>query len=224
MTIIFIMAALSAFLVPLFGRALARRRGGSHGWAEMWWWVPLGGCLMMAALVVAGLESGQVPMVTIRGGLLTVALLVSSGWMVLRKQPRMDAARDILSWLTIVLLISSLIDPPAPTTGAVDTPWFILHFSLIFLGYGGMALSFVISAMFLVVRRRLKNKDLEGIGRLPSLDALDLLNFRSQSLGFVALTAGIAMGAFLLIESQGGRAAGDLTVWGPAGGDLAVGT
>ncbi len=214
MTTIFIIAALGAFLVPLLGRALARRRDASAGWSEGWWWVPLAGCLVMGALVSAGLQSGQNPMVTIRGGLLTVALLVSGGWMILRQQPRMDAARDILSWMTVVLLISSLIDPPAPTSAAVDTPWFILHFSLIFLGFGGMALSFVISAMFLVVGRRLKNKDLEGIGRLPTLDSLDLLNFRSQSLGFVALTAGIAMGAFLLIESQGGRAAGDLTVWG----------
>ena len=106
------------------------------------------------------------------------------------------------------------MDPPAPASAGVDTPWFALHFGLIFLGYGGMALSFVVSAMFLVVRRRLKTKQLADIGSLPTLDSLDLLNFRATALGFVALTAGIAMGAFLLVESKGGRAAGDLTVWG----------
>lgn len=214
MTTILIIAALAAFLIPLLGRAVARRRGAEMGWAGNRLWAPLAALLVGAALVGAGMEAARLPMVTIRGGLLTVALLVVCGWVLLRRQPQMDAARDILSALTIVLLLASLMDPPAPAESVIDTPWGILHFGFIFLGAGGMALSFVVSAMFLIVRRRLKNKQLEGIGRLPNLDALDLLNFRAQALGFVVWTAGIAMGAFLLVESQGGRAAGGLTVWG----------
>jgi len=214
MTTTLVIIALLGFLVPLTGRVLADRRGSEPGWASHGGWVPLSALLVLVALVSTGWDAGRLPMVTIRGGLLTVALLVVCGWAVLRRQPRLDAARDILSWLIVVLLGASLMDAPAPADVGVDTPWFALHFVLIFLGYAGMALSFVVSAMFLVVRRRLKRKQLSGIARLPSLDALDLLNFRSQSLGFVALTAGIAMGAFLLIQSHGGRAAGDLTVWG----------
>jgi len=214
MTTVLIFMALLGFLVPLAGRMLARRREQPVGWAGHGAWSPLAAGLVLTALLSVGWEAKQLPMVTIRGGLLTVAFLVVSGWVLLRRLPRMNAARDILSWLTVVLLCASVMDPPAPAEAAIDTPWFIVHFGLIFLGFGGMALSFVVSAMFLVVRRRLKNRQLEGISLLPSLDSLDLLNFRAQSLGFVALTAGIAMGAFLLLESQGGRAAGDLTVWG----------
>lgn len=214
MTTVLIITALAGLLVPLLGRVLARRSGRALGWAGHALWAPLAAVLVLAALLSAGWEAGRAPMVTIRGGLLTVASLVVFGWVLLRRQPQMDAARDILTWLTLVLLGASLMDPPAPAQAAADSEWFMVHFGLIFLGFGGMALSFVVSAMYLVVRRRLKTKQLDGIGRLPTLDALDLLNFRSQSLGFVALTAGIAMGAFLLVESQGSRAAGDLTVWG----------
>lgn len=213
MTTLFIIAALIASVLPLVGRRLAAERQLGAGWASHsgWAWVAVG--FALAGLMSAGEGTGRAPMVTIQGGLLTVAVSVLGGGLLLRRQPRMDSARDILSGLTLVLLCAALMDSPA-ATDTVDSPWFIVHFGLIFLGFGGMAMSFVVSALFLVVRRRLKTKQLAGIARLPTLDALDLLNFRAQSLGFVALTAGIAMGAFLLIESQGSRAAGDLTVWG----------
>ena len=214
MTTGLVLLGLLGFLIPLIGRIIADRQGREAGWASHGVWVPLSVVLVLGALVSAGWNTGRLPMVTIQGGLLTVTMLVIAGWGLLRRQPRMDAARDILSWLIVLLLGASLMDPPAPAEAGVGTPWFAVHFALIFLGYGGMALSFVVSAMFLVVRRRLKNKQLAGIASLPSLDALDLLNFRAQSLGFVALTAGIAMGGFLLAQSHGGRGTGDLTVWG----------
>ena len=114
----------------------------------------------------------------------------------------------------MLLLTAALMEPPSPQQPDLASPWFVLHFVLIFLGYGGMALSFAVSALFLMVRRRLKNKQLKEIARLPSLDTLDMLNFRSQALGFVALTAGIAMGVALAMSGPGTRGVGDLTVWG----------
>jgi len=153
-------------------------------------------------------------MVTIRGGLLTVALMVSGGWMLLRRRPRMESAGAILLWLTIVLLACAVMEPPSPQRPDLTSPWFVFHFVLIFLGYAGMAVSFALSALFLVVRRRLKQKRLTEIARLPSLDNLDLMNFRTQALGFVALTAGIAMGVALALNGPGTRGVGDLTVWG----------
>jgi ABC-type uncharacterized transport system permease subunit len=96
----------------------------------------------------------------------------------------------------------------------VGTPYFSVHFALVFLGLGGFALSFALSALFLFQRRRLKQKDLKNIGELPSLDTLDGLNFQTQCLGFVALTAGIAMGVFLVSQTDGNRGVDDITVWG----------
>jgi len=214
MTTVLIAIALVGLLLPLLFRINADRLGHRLSWASHWIWAPASAAVILLALLSAGQDAGRWPMVTIRGGLLTVALFVSLGRALLRKQERMGAAMDILSWLVVLLLSASLMDSPAPAEAGVVTPWFAVHFALIFFGYGGMAISFVVSALFLVVRRRLKNKNLTGIGRLPPLDALDLLNFRSQSVGFVALSAGIAMGVFLVLESQGSRGAGGFTVWG----------
>ena len=48
------------------------------------------------------------------------------------------------------------------------------------------------------------------------MDVLDRLNVKTQGLGFVALTAGIAMGVFLAVERNSDVRLGDLTVWGSA--------
>ena len=48
------------------------------------------------------------------------------------------------------------------------------------------------------------------------MEVLDGLNFRTQGFGFVALTAGIAMGIVLGIERTGSVSVGDITIWGSA--------
>jgi ABC-type transport system involved in cytochrome c biogenesis permease subunit len=48
--------------------------------------------------------------------------------------------------------------------------------------------------MFLWVRARLKQKKLDGLARLPSLDVLDRFQFRAMLFGFVFLTLGIGAG------------------------------
>jgi ABC-type uncharacterized transport system permease subunit len=215
MTTALISLALLAVVLPVVGHFRARHAKLEQvGWTGHPAWVSIAVVSMVASLVSAGVEQARMPMVTIRGGLLTVALVVSGGWMLLRRRPRMESAQPILLGLVVVLLSASLIEPPSPQSPDLGSPWFVLHFLLIFLGYGGMALSFAVSALFLVVRRRLKSKQLAQIARMPSLDVLDLLNFRSQSLGFVALTAGIAMGLALALSGPGVRGVGDLTVWG----------
>jgi ABC-type uncharacterized transport system permease subunit len=214
MTTALISVALAAVILPVVGQSQARRSDTRSAWAEHPAWLVGAAAAMAAALLSSGVEEQRMPMITIRGGLLTVTLLVTGGWMVLRRRPRMASADAILHGLTVVLLGAALMEPPSPQQPDLGSPWFILHFVLIFVGYAGMALSFAASALFLVVRRRLKNKNLKEIGRLPSLDNLDTLNFRTQALGFVALTAGIAMGVALAINGPGTRGVGDLTVWG----------
>ena len=155
-------------------------------------------------------------MSTVAGGLQTMALLVSAGWLVLRRRERMQAAGMILSSLAAVLVAASMVDVPGNSSDIQSSAFFVLHFGLIFLGLGGFALSFAISALFLIQRRRLKTKQLQGIQELPSMEVLDGLNFKTQGFGFVALTAGIAMGLVLAVERSSDLSGGDITVWGTA--------
>jgi len=214
MTTIFPILALCALIVPVLGRGFARRQGSAPGIFASPSWAVIGiGCLV-AGLVFSGLQLGSWPMITVQGGLQTLALLVAIGWVVLRSSERMEAAGIILSSLAGLLVAASLVEPPGLVTSGVTGPFFGLHFGLIFVGLGGFAVSFALSALFLLQQRRLKTKKLKGIQELPSMEVLDGLNFRTQGFGFVALTAGIAMGIVLAVERTGSADLGDLTIWG----------
>lgn len=125
--------------------------------------------------------------------LATLALLLMLGNLYLQRLPRMEALESVLLPLSALLLGLSLI-APGHGTGAPLTWWLPVHIGFTMLGFGGLALTFSLSVLYLWVRRRLKSKNLIGIGRLPSLAALDDLNQQCMVLGFVSLTAGMASG------------------------------
>jgi len=216
MTMALPVLALAALLIPMFWRGFARKTGAIPAIAKSALWVYAGILFLMLGLVVSSVEQGGLSMVTVQGGLQTLALMVAIGWALIRTNERMEAAGVILSSLAGVLIVASLVEPPGAVIGGLGGPFFGLHFGLIFLGLGGFAVSFAFSALFLLQRRRLKTKKLEGIQELPSMEVLDRLNFRTQGFGFVALTAGIAMGILLAVERSGGVRIGDLTIWGTA--------
>lgn len=122
-----------------------------------------------------------------------LALLLMLGNLYLQRWPRMEALEGVLLPLSGLLLGMSLI-APGDATGAPLSWWLSAHIGFTVLGFGGLALTFSLSVLYLWVRRRLKEKKLVGIGRLPSLGALDTLNQQCMVLGFVCLTAGMASG------------------------------
>jgi len=206
--------ALVCLFLPVLGRWLARARDTQSGWATLSFWAPLGMAALLVSLFAMGASSSAWPMVTVQGGLRTLALLVCAGWMVLRRSERMEAAGAILMSIVGLLVMASLFDPVQATTPGSLGLFITIHLGLIFVGLGSFALSFALSVLYLVQRNRLKSKQLQDIRDLPSLDTLDRLNARTQGMGFVALTVGVAMGFLMALNSESGRGLSGLTFWG----------
>ena len=98
---------------------------------------------------------------TVAGGLQTVALLIALAWLGLRRRDRMEAAGSILLSLVAVLIAVSMLEPPSYADPGVESLYVALHLALIFLGMVGYAVSFALSALFLLQRHRLKKKLLD---------------------------------------------------------------
>lgn len=204
-----LVAAMVAYLTPL----VYRLSGRTPPWRVRM--IVSGVILHALGIVMLALEHRQLPIASLTEGLAATALLVAGGAVLLVRRERFDMVADVLLGLaTGLLLLSSITHELA--ADATSPPWFLaVHAVLIFVGFAGFAISFALSAVYLVLRRRLKNRDLKGIGKLPSLDSVDRLNFRSLVLGFVALTAGAAMGGvFIVVEDF--ELEGDITVWATA--------
>lgn len=83
-------------------------------------------------------------------------------------------------------------------------PLFAFHVTLNILAYSAFAISFVLSIIFLVQNRRLRDHKLGTVGwRFPALDVLERMTRSSVLIGCASLAAGMTAG-FILAHRQKG--------------------
>jgi ABC-type uncharacterized transport system permease subunit len=92
--------------------------------------------------------------------------------------------------------------PPAFTNPMLRNGWVGIHIALIFAGYAALILSFIASLLYLVQTRnlksKLKNPTAGGFfSRLPALEVIDEIGYKSLILGFPFMTIGLVMGAVI---------------------------
>ncbi len=82
--------------------------------------------------------------------------------------------------------------------------WLDAHIALIFTGYAALILSFASSLLYLIQERALKSKKSGGIlSRLPALERIDEIGFRSLLLGFPFMTLGLIAGTVVAQATYG---------------------
>ena len=83
--------------------------------------------------------------------------------------------------------------------------WLGAHIALIFIGYAALILSFCASLLYLIQQHSLKSKRSSGIlSRLPALEEIDQIGYRSLLMGFPFMTLGLVAGS-VVAESAYGR-------------------
>jgi HemX protein len=93
-----------------------------------------------------------------------------------------------------IIALLGLDDAP-PTRPTAQNPWVDFHAATAIMAYGAFALAFVTGAMYLRQERQLKTRNLSrSFLLLPSIEQLDVINFRLLVLGFVMLTIGMIGG------------------------------
>ncbi len=150
------------------------------------------------ALVVRGVELGRPPL-----GTLTEAMSVV-GWAAVlftlwaERQYQVKVLGAFVLPLVSVLGLSSAWLPPGFTdlTPALRNAWIWVHVILAMLGISAFVLNFAGGVMYLLQERQLKAKRPGALYyRLPSLETLDRLTYRTLTLGFPFLTLGLFLGA-----------------------------
>jgi len=203
------LAAAVAYLVPLSGvvwkGAPAALR---HG---LWWALAL--VLHVGGLLVAAVSLGQLPLESMRWGLAVLSLAVVGAALLTRGRPRMEVVGQIQLCLGMALLVLAQLGPGSEARGPLENLWLPVHLGLLFVGFALLAASFAMSALFLWLRQRLKQRRLRGIARFPPLEVIDRRNFHTMVGGFVALTAGMSVGGMWAATHPGASIGEDLTVY-----------
>ncbi len=82
--------------------------------------------------------------------------------------------------------------------------WLEVHIALILTGYAALIVSFCTSLLYLVQERALKAKRASGLlSRLPALEVIDEIGFRSLLLGFPFMTLGLLAGTVVAQATYG---------------------
>ena len=128
------------------------------------------------------------------GGMILVALIIEA----IHKVPLAGLGAAILGFIFMVLadkapIFYSQIRPLMP---ALQSSWLTYHVATIMLSYSAFALSFFISLTYLA-KDWLGGDQARGrlLRALPTLESLDVLNYRMIAVGFPLLTLGIILGA-----------------------------
>ena len=101
--------------------------------------------------------------------------------------------------LVLAICLPALLAAPtidvARATPISRSAWVEFHAAIAILAYGAFALAFVTGAMYLLQEHQLKSRRLSpSFLLLPSIEQLDVINFRLIILGFVMLSVGMIGG------------------------------
>jgi len=109
----------------------------------------------------------------------------------------------VTAFLALLYLIPALDPVVSPRPAVLQSPLFTLHVLSMLFAYASFALASVIGVTYVLLFKEIKAKHLGYFyARLPSLQVLDAMNGRVITIGWIFLTAGIAIGGIWATQVQ----------------------
>ncbi|MBV8476211.1 MAG: cytochrome c biogenesis protein CcsA [Acidobacteria bacterium] len=167
----------------------------------------LGMIFQFVSLSEAVESSGQLTLASIHNSVSLLAFIIMAFFMLAYAIYRTTSPGIIVfpAVFLLTFLAATGQQPILFTSTGVRTSWLFLHIALIFTGYAALILSFGASLLYLVQERSLKAKKPADIfSRLPALETIDEIGYRSLLVGFPFMTLGLIAG-IVVAETTYGR-------------------
>jgi len=185
--------------------------------------VGLGMVFHFVSLVETALLSGYLELLTIRHAESALALLVALIFMGVYLRYKTPSPAAFIFPLIFILTFASAMDQHAMafTSPRIRSGWIVFHVCSLLAGYAMLFLTFVSSVLYLILSRQLKHKQtVSWAARLPALQEIDELGYKSLLLGLPFMTAGLMAGVLVAQEHYGSTYFADpkvllsLLMWG----------
>ena len=169
--------------------------------------ISLGIVFHLVALVEDGLAMRHFPVTGLAEATSLFGFVLAGAFLLVYWKYRFHSISVFVFPLVFVLTLMAVIghstgdwEPPL-----LRTAWLYLHVSLIILGYTAFFLTFAAGVMYLIQENELKSKSPRAFYyRLPPLEVIDDLAYKSLAIGFPFITLGIITGTLWASN-----------VWGP---------
>ncbi|MGE0405224.1 MAG: inner membrane protein YpjD [Candidatus Korobacteraceae bacterium] len=156
----------------------------------------------------AALASGGVALVSVVDSESILAFLMLLAFLIAYAKYRTPTPGIFLFPPVFLLTLATALgrQPVTFDSPLIRSGWVAVHIALIFAGYAALFLSFAASLLYLFQERALKSKHPNGVAaRLPSLQTVDEIGYRSLLFGFPFMTLGLIAGAVIAQSSFGPR-------------------
>jgi ABC-type uncharacterized transport system permease subunit len=166
----------------------------------------LGMVLQFVSLVEAVHATGQLSVASVHNSESLLSLLIMGAFLLVYLIYRTTSPGIIVFPLVFFLTFVAATgqQPFLFTSNVAKKGWLFAHIALIFTGYAALILSFCASLLYLVQERRLKSKRPGGmLSRLPALETIDEIGYRSLLLGFPFMTLGLVAGVVVAESTYG---------------------
>lgn len=161
--------------------------------------VGLGVVFHFVSLVEAAIQAGGITPASIHHSESLLAFLIIGFFMAIYMRYRVTAPAVFVFPVVFLLTFAAAIGqaPPEITSPVLRSGWIFAHIALIFAGYAALFFAFVASLLYLLQEKSLKAKKSLGASRLPSLQVIDEIGYRSLLLGFPFMTLGLLAGSVI---------------------------
>jgi ABC-type uncharacterized transport system permease subunit len=168
----------------------------------------LGMVVHFVSLTEAVVQSGQLTLASVHNSESLLAFLLMVVFMLVYVVYKTTTPGIVVFPVVFLLtFVAATGQQPLVLTPVAAKGWLAAHILMIFTGYAALFLSFGASLLYLLQERALKSKSKNATGmfaRLPALQVIDDIGFRSLMLGFPFMTLGLVLGS-VVAESTYGR-------------------
>src|SRR6266481_4261847 len=167
----------------------------------------LGMVFQFVSLSESVLVGGPVTITLVHNSESFLALLIMTAFMIVYLAYRTTSPGIVVFPLVFVLtfVAATTQQPFLLPSPAMRRGWLFVHIAMIFTGYAALFLSFAASLLYLLQERRLEAKRPVGTTmRLPALEVIDEIGYRSLLLGFPFMTLGLVAGTIVAQATYGG--------------------
>jgi cytochrome c-type biogenesis protein CcsB len=156
------------------------------------------------ALVVVAVETGRPPLSTLPNAVSVAVWVVVLLQMIVERQSGLKVLGAFVLPVVLVLSLKSSLGRPVTLAPALGNAWVWIHIALALIGIAAFVLNFAGALMYLLQERQIRAKRPGRFYyRLPALETLDHLTYRTLALGFPFLTTGLILGALWARTSWG---------------------
>lgn len=148
------------------------------------------------ALIVRSLELGAPPLGSLPDAISVAVWVIVLLEVLIEQRTGVRVLGAFVLPIVVMLSLKATSAPPGTLAPALASAWVWVHIALAMVGVAAFVFNFAGAIMYLLQERQLKTKRPGAFYyRLPSLQTLDRLTFRTLALGFPVLTTGLVLGA-----------------------------